>query len=81
MSKHYYHSSGAAIYIAPIGKIDRESAGLFTSTTIDWQIKRSPVSLIAHHKITALLTPFPHARWVMLNRLLGICRGKGKGKG
>ncbi|MEH1811956.1 MAG: hypothetical protein V7K26_03535 [Nostoc sp.] len=24
-----------------------ESAGLFTSTTIDWQIKRSPVSLIS----------------------------------
>ncbi|MEH2423276.1 MAG: hypothetical protein V7K48_20895 [Nostoc sp.] len=38
------------------------SAGLFTSTSIDWQIKRSPVCLIAHHRITALLTPLPHGR-------------------
>ncbi|MDZ8087610.1 MAG: hypothetical protein RMY16_18895 [Nostoc sp. DedQUE12b] len=72
MSKHYYHSLGTAIYIAPIRKMDRESAGLFTSTTIDWQIKRSPVSLIAHHKITALLTPVPHARWVMLNEAIPV---------
>ncbi|MDZ7954618.1 hypothetical protein [Nostoc sp. DedQUE09] len=72
MSKHYYHSLGAAIYIAPIRKIDRESAGLFTSTTIDWQIKRSPASLIAHQKITALLTPVPHARWVMLNEAIPV---------
>ncbi|WP_322713990.1 hypothetical protein [Nostoc sp. ChiSLP03a] len=49
-----------------------KSAGLFTSTTIDWQIKRSPVSLIAHHKITALLTPLPHARWVMLNEAIPV---------
>ncbi|WP_414512035.1 hypothetical protein [Nostoc sp. PCC 9305] len=49
-----------------------ESAGLFTSTTIDWQIKRSPVSLIAHHKITALLTPLPYARWVMLNGAISV---------
>ncbi|MDZ7969388.1 MAG: hypothetical protein RM368_31335 [Nostoc sp. DedSLP03] len=49
-----------------------ESAGLFTFTTIDWQIKRSPVSLIAHHKITALLTPHLHARWVMLNEAIPV---------
>ncbi|MBN4006085.1 hypothetical protein [Nostoc sp. LPT] len=44
-----------------------ESAGLFTFTTIDWQIKRSPVCLIAYHKITPLLTPLPHGRGMMLN--------------
>ncbi|MFN6479875.1 hypothetical protein [Nostoc sp. DedQUE07] len=74
MSKHYYHSLGAAIYIAiaPIRKMDRESPGLFTSSTIDWQRARSPVSLIAHHKITALLTPLLHARWVMLNEAIPV---------
>ncbi|WP_190241010.1 hypothetical protein [Nostoc sp. 'Peltigera membranacea cyanobiont' 210A] len=39
---------------------------------IDWQIKRSPVSLIAHHKITALLAPLPHAKWVMLNGAISV---------
>ncbi|MEH2042567.1 hypothetical protein [Nostoc sp.] len=47
-----------------------ESAELFTSTTIDWQIKRSLAYLIAHHKITALLTPLPHGRWVMVNEAI-----------
>ncbi|WP_334838003.1 hypothetical protein [Nostoc sp.] len=49
-----------------------ESAGLFTSTTFDWQIKRSPAYIIAHHKITALLTPLPHAKWVMLNGAISV---------
>ncbi|MEH2083501.1 MAG: hypothetical protein V7K89_27035 [Nostoc sp.] len=48
-----------------------ESAKLFTSTTINWQIKRSPVCLIAHHKITPLLTLL-HGRGVMLNEAIPI---------
>ncbi|MEH2239721.1 hypothetical protein [Nostoc sp.] len=32
----------------------------------DWQRARSLVCLIAHHKITALLTPLPDGRGVML---------------
>ncbi|MEH2118180.1 hypothetical protein [Nostoc sp.] len=50
------------------------STGLFTSTStsIDWQIKRSPVCLIAHHKITALLTPLPHGRGMMVNVAIRI---------
>ena len=53
-------------------KLVGKSAELFTSTTIDWQIKRSPADLIPHHKITALLTPLLHARWVMVNQAISI---------
>ncbi|MEH1891367.1 MAG: hypothetical protein V7K92_18580 [Nostoc sp.] len=64
-----------AIFIALIREIgDGEvgSTGLFTSTSIDWQRARSPVCLIAHHKITALLTPLPHGRRMMLNVAIRI---------
>ncbi|MFN6481832.1 MULTISPECIES: hypothetical protein [unclassified Nostoc] len=50
----------------------RESARLFTSTSIDWQRARSPLYLIPHHQITALLTPLPHARGVMLDEAIPV---------
>ncbi|MEH1928048.1 MAG: hypothetical protein V7K14_30460 [Nostoc sp.] len=74
MSKHYYHSLGVGDRHPP----DQEnwewrSREVFTSTSIDWQIGRSPVCLIAHHKITPLLTPL-HGRGVMLNQAIPIQR-------
>ncbi|MGF1936493.1 MAG: hypothetical protein RM347_019240 [Nostoc sp. ChiQUE02] len=73
MSKHYYHFLGAGDFHCPHQRNRGwESAGLFTSTSIDWQIKRSPVCLFAHHKITALLTPLPHGRGVMPNEAIPV---------
>ncbi len=73
MSKHYYHSLGAGDFHRP----DQRNWGwrsteLFTSTSIAWQRARSPVCLIAHHKITALLTPLPHGSRMMLNVAIRI---------
>ncbi|MEH2026237.1 hypothetical protein [Nostoc sp.] len=53
-------------------KLVGESTGLFSSTSIDWQRARSPVYLIAHDQITALLTPLPHPRWVMVNEAIPV---------
>ncbi|MHC5727815.1 MAG: hypothetical protein ACYTXY_27540 [Nostoc sp.] len=73
MSKDYYHSLGAGDFHPP----DQENWGwgsreVFTSTSIDWQIGRSPLCLIAHHKITPLLTPLPDGRGVMLKVAIPI---------
>ncbi|MEH1934780.1 MAG: hypothetical protein V7L14_14030 [Nostoc sp.] len=55
MSKHYYLYFRRRRFSSPWSeKWVGESTGLFTSTSIDWQRARSPVCLIAHHKITAL---------------------------
>ncbi|MEH2460794.1 hypothetical protein [Nostoc sp.] len=71
MSKHYYHFLAAGDFHRPAqrnwGWGSRE---LFTST--DWQKARSLVCLIAYHKITALLTPLPSGRGVMLNEAIPV---------
>ncbi|MHC0061992.1 hypothetical protein ACWATR_03570 [Nostoc sp. UIC 10890] len=73
MSKHYYHSLGAGDFHCPHQRNwGWRSAELLTSTSIDLQIKRSPVCLIAHHKITALLTPLPHGRGVTPNEAIPV---------
>ncbi|MBG1243991.1 hypothetical protein [Nostoc sp. NZL] len=71
MSKHYCQFLGAGDFIDLIKEIGEwGSSGLFTST--DCQIKLLPVCLIIHHKITALLTPHPHGRGVMLNKAIPV---------
>ncbi|MHC5614785.1 MAG: hypothetical protein ACYTXA_28330 [Nostoc sp.] len=75
MSKDYYHSLGAGDFHPP----DQENWGweireVFTSTSIDWQIGRSPMCLIAHDKITPLLTLLPDARGMMLKEAIPIQR-------
>ncbi|MEH1944094.1 MAG: hypothetical protein V7L01_28300 [Nostoc sp.] len=68
MRKDYYYSLGS------LGASDFHRLGQrncrWESTGL--QIKRSPVCLIAHHKITALLTPLLHGRGVMLNEAIPV---------
>ncbi|WP_251956889.1 hypothetical protein [Nostoc commune] len=67
MSKHYYYSLSADHFHSPHQRNGQVKVqDYLIPLRIDWQIKRSPACLIAHHKIIPLLTHLPHGMGMML---------------